>query len=350
MLKALLLSSAAEALPRLLERSKGKAKVALALTILAPAAIATAQNLVPNGGFEDTVNCEVHGLYSLLTARHWSSANTATPDVYDCDLGRSCGERMDPSDLEGIGIQGFQSAYQGSRFAAGFQWYGPGVSPEQDTRDYLMARLTETMEAGRSYEVSLFYSRAEGYRYAIDRLGVFFGPDSIFEQHPTVLGLVPQVELRDPWNPYLTEGDAWVQLIDTFTAVGGEQWMVIGTFNGSDQVDGMVATPSSSYAFAYYYMDEVSVRPLDGMGVPEWTVWYAGALSLGVRWRGTVQLDRLRLLDPAGRLLLEAAPHWMAGVHNLALPVSLGAGVYVVEGWSGGRRWMARFVKEEGRL
>lgn len=331
------------------ERTTMLKALLLSLTTIALAATATAQNLVPNGGFEDTVNCEVHGQYSLLTADHWSSANMATPDVYDCDLGRGCGDLMDPDDLEGIGIQGFQPAYQGSRFAAGFQWYGPGVPPEQDTREYLMVRLTEALEAGRPYEVSLFYSRAEGYRYAIDHLGVFFGADSIFEEHPVVLGLVPQVELRDPLNPFLIEGDAWVQLTDTFTAVGGEQWMVIGTFNGSDDVVGIEGTPTSSYAVAYYYVDEVSVRPLGQTSIPEWDVWYAGSASLGIHWRSVLPLDRLRLFDPAGRLLMETAPHWRAGIHALALPGSLGAGVYVMEGWSGGRRWVTRFVKEEGR-
>ncbi|MDX9750037.1 MAG: hypothetical protein RBT71_03035 [Flavobacteriales bacterium] len=320
----------------------------LSLTTLALAATATAQNLVPNGSFEDTVNCEVQGLYSLLTAEHWSSPNMATPDVYDCDLDRRCGEPMDPDDLQGVVIQGFQYAHHGLRFAAGFQWYGPGVPPEQDTREYLMIRLTDAMEVGRSYAVSLFYSRAEGYRYAIDHLGVYFGSDSVFETHPVVLGLAPQVALRDPLSPYLTEGEAWVQLTDTFVAAGGEQWMVIGTFNGSDDVDGIEATPSSSYAYAYYYIDQVSVVPLAPSGIPEWVAWYAGNGSIGVHWRGVGPLERLRLFDPSGRLLMESSPQWVGGPHALALPGSLATGVYMLEGWSGGRRWVTRFVKEEG--
>ena len=314
------------------------------------AAMATAQtNLVPNGSFEDTVNCDGQVPYSLRRALHWSSPNMATPDVYDCDLDRICGDPMDPDDLQGVVLQGFQYAYHGLRFAAGFQWYGPGVPPAQDTREYLMVKLAETLEQGRSYAVSLYYSRAEGYRYAIDHIGVYFGPDSVFEAHPVVLGLAPQVALRDPTSPYLIEGDDWVQLVDTFMASGGERWMVIGTFNGSDDVDGIVATPSSSYGYAYYYFDQVEVLPLEGVNsVPDWTVWYSGSGAVQLNWSGSGRLDQVRLYDPSGRLLWDTRPGWTSGGHLLQVPGSMAAGVYLLEVLSGGARSVKRFVKEAG--
>ncbi|MBK6884355.1 MAG: hypothetical protein IPH05_15725 [Flavobacteriales bacterium] len=322
----------------------------LLLMNLALAAMATAQmNLVPNGGFEDTIRCDVHGLYSLLTAEHWSSPNMATPDVYDCDLQRLCGEAMDPNDEQGIGIQGYQNAHEGSRFAAGFQWYGPNVPLEQDTRDYLMVRLTQPMVAGGLYEVSLFYSRAEGYRYAIDHLGVYFGPDSVFATHPVVLELEPQVNLRDPLETYLTEGDAWVQLADTFVATGGEQWMIIGTFERSDEVNGVSTNQQTTYGVAYYYMDDIAVRQLElPNGLPELTVWYVGAGLLGLHWDVARSVDRLRLFEVSGRLLMESMPQHVMGTGTLPIPGSFADGVYLVEVWSGNTRWIKRFVKEEG--
>lgn len=316
-----------------------------ALTLMA----AAQTDLVPNGSFEDTINCTVQVPHSLLQAAHWSSPNTATPDLYDCDLDRLCGQAMDPDDLGGIVLVGFQYAKQGYRLAGGVQWYGAGVPSMQDTRDYLMVKLTDAMEADRSYAVSLYCSRAEGFRYAIDHIGVYFGADSIYEAHPVVLNVVPQVALRDPLNPYLTEGVNWVQLVDTFVALGGERWMVIGTFDGSDEVDGIVATPSSTFNYAYYYFDQVEVRALDGANsVPEWSVWYAGSGSVCVDWRNTGSLDQLNVFDPAGRLLYEAAPRWDNGRHTFQLPGSLASGIYLIEVKTDAKRWVKRLIKEEG--
>lgn len=320
----------------------------LSLTTLALAEMATAQNnLVPNGSFEDTVNCTSPVLNSLMRATHWSSPNTATPDLYDCDLDRICGEPMDPSDVGGVVIQGFQCAHDGFRLAAGFQWYGPSVPPMQDTREYLMVKLIDVMEAGQAYSVSLFYSRAEGYRYAIDHIGVYFGADSIIADYSVVLDLEPQVELRDPLNPYLTEGTNWVQLADTFIAVGGERWMIIGTFNGSDDVDGIVATPSSPYNYAYYYFDQVEVRPLDPLNsIPEWTVGYSGSGAIWVEWQAAGSVDQLRVFDVSGKLLYATAPNWNRGTNTIQLPSSLRAGVYLLQLRSYNGQWVKRFVKD----
>lgn len=323
----------------------------LSLTTTALAGMATAQiNLVPNPSFEDATICDSlppqEYEYMLGLARPWFSPNTATPDIYDCDLDRRCGVPMDPDDLQGVMVQGFQLAQHGDRFAGAYQWFGPGVPPEQDTREYLMIRLTAPLVGQQTYRISLWYSRAEGYSYAIDHIGVHFGMDSISVNHPTVLEVMPQVHLRDPLSTYLAEGNAWVYLADTFIATGGEQWMTIGTFEGSDQVDGIEATPSS-YPVAYYYFDAISVEPLDGTGIEEWNVWYAGGDMLGLDWQAGSPLEHVCVMDLSGRVVVERSFRWQQGGHALGLPHHLTAGLYIVEGISAGRRWVAKFVKEE---
>ena len=53
--------------------------------------VGVGQNLVPNGSFEDTVDCYVTTQCLLLEAVHWRNPNLATPDLYDCDTVRVCG-------------------------------------------------------------------------------------------------------------------------------------------------------------------------------------------------------------------------------------------------------------------
>ncbi len=321
----------------------------LLLLNLALAGIATAQNLVPNPSFEDTTACGQYPAgdyeYMLGLARPWFSPNRATPDIYDCDLDRSCGQPMDPDELQSV----FQLAYDGERLSGAFHWYGPGVPSDQDTREYLMTRLLAPLAAGQSYEVSLHYSRAEGYGLAIDRIGVHLGFDSISVDETGVLDVAPQVLLRDPLNTYLAEGVEWVQLVDTFIASGGEEWMTIGTFDGSDAVNGTDLLPGSGSNFAYYYVDQVSVVPVFApQFIGELTAWRNGYGGLGLRWAGREPLERLRLYDSAGRLLLHATTVWSSGQYTLQPKVTLASGVYNLIGETSCCRVVARLVSEEG--
>ncbi|MBK6627341.1 MAG: hypothetical protein IPJ87_12035 [Flavobacteriales bacterium] len=64
---------------------------------LALAAMATAQNLVPNPSFEDTTHCSLYQP-PYEEAVGWYSANLATPDIWDCDTIAPCGRFMDATD------------------------------------------------------------------------------------------------------------------------------------------------------------------------------------------------------------------------------------------------------------
>lgn len=312
---------------------------------IALAGMAMAQpNLVPNPSFEDTVDCEASLQCDLLRAAGWYNPNTATPDVYDCDLSRSCGQPMDSASL-GIQAKGFQSSYDGLRHAGGFQWYGPGSSY---TRDYLMTELTESLLAGAAYEVGLYYSRGEGYSFAVDRINAYLGQSAVYEDHPNNLSTVsPQVDLMAVGSAYLTEGTEWIQLVDTFVAQGGERWLVIGTFLGPDEVNGIVATEGSPYSYAYYYFDQVFVRlvqePNAITEVGPVLSWSAQTLTL-TSVESTLDVH-LRIFDAAGRHVRS----WTGTVHGRTeiSTNGLDQGAYITVVESGSGRRVARFVKVE---
>ena len=180
----------------------------LLLTNLALAAIATAQNLVMNPSFEDTTYC-IGWPPPQVEAVGWHTANTATPDIWDCDTVNPCGYHVMDANAPGIGIIGYKYAYDGDRFAAGFHWYGYGSS---NTREYLTSKLQQPLQAGQSYRVSIWCARPSGMNGVIDKIGVYFGPDSVYEPYPTTLPYMPQAELHDPLNPYIQD-TSWTQLV-----------------------------------------------------------------------------------------------------------------------------------------
>ncbi|MBK6756053.1 MAG: hypothetical protein IPG69_21295 [Flavobacteriales bacterium] len=65
------------------------------------AAIAMAQNLVPNWSFEDSAYCTTAN-NPILVAPPWFSANYATPDVYSMELTEPCAVAMDTTEFIGI--------------------------------------------------------------------------------------------------------------------------------------------------------------------------------------------------------------------------------------------------------
>lgn len=337
MLRALLLSLAAEALAKaalaaatlvrmaLRGAAHNMATAALTLTFTALAAMATAQtNLVVNGSFEDTVNCAGPYQNSLVTAVGWYNPNTATPDVWDCDLDRNCGDPMQPT---GPNAPYFQLSHDGDRHAGIYLM----MTPIGTTRDYLMTKLSGPMVAGAAYEVSLWQVRRR-FRYAIDHIGVWFGQDSLFEATPSWLSVAPQVRLRHPVEPYLVEGFIWEQLVDTFLAVGGEQWMVIGNFDPAGMVDYIDLSPGGSpVSYAYHFIDQVSVRPIEkGTGITPAQLqahWQGDGWWL--RWPPHLPADHLRVFDAGGRLVFEERIGTHGASHRLVLPART-QGIYML--------------------
>lgn len=316
----------------------------LPLTTLALPVMVTAQNLVPNPSFEDTIDCNVPTQCSLLKATGWFNPNIgATPDVWDCDLQRLCGYTMDVQNPDDIGAQ---YAQHGTRFAGAFLWYGPGTTGN----DYLMSGLASSLVPGQAYEVSLHYSLVDGFVYGLDHIGVWFGTDSVNENSTGRLELVPQVELRDPQQPYLVNMTQWVRLVDTLVADAAYSWMIIGNFAPADSINATVANSSSNLEYAYYFIDSVVVRPVIATSLPPMP--YAGS------WNGQTFLFEasggagsklLEIWDTSGRLVASRSL-WMAGGKQSLPSPELPAGVYVASLTGSDGRCVFRFVKGEGGL
>lgn len=258
MLKALLLSSAAEALPRILERSKGKTKVALALMTLAFAATATAQNLVPNPNFEDTSSCDAFhqgGEYEpmLGLARPWFSPNMATPDVYTSDPGIACGIDVDQ--------EGLMSPADGLRYVGLFMFTNtPGAG---GTKEYAAIRLQEELTAGQEYYLTVRMARATFSRYAVASFGAHFSTDSIHVPSGAKLPVAPQVIFSA--NGHF-EAMEWTTVSGSFTAVGGERFLYIGSFKEDAEMDCLYDPFFGGEDLGYYNIDQVELLPA-GVGM-----------------------------------------------------------------------------------
>lgn len=213
-----------------------------------------AQNLIADPGFEihnDTCSNNWPGL------TYWFNPNTATPDLR-CTPEGHCSQVLTPEYLENTQMP---YPYDG-HCMMGFYWCYQEQSFQ--TRDYIATKLTEPLIAGVTYQLSFYLSRAIQMNLAIDKVGAYFSSDSVLVDHPSIIDVEPQVETS---GEVLTPDLEWQLITLSYTAEGGEQFMLLGNFRDYNEMT-VVNTGTSwkNWDNAYYFVDEVTLQPAVSVG------------------------------------------------------------------------------------
>ena len=216
--------------------------------------IACAQfNLASNPSFEDTIfgtPCYCSDAIELCV-ENWFNPHGATPDYYTYFPGYCSGT----SSLNNG--NGFQLARTGNAYAGIYGLLFP-------TREYIAIRLSDTLLQNECYYAELYVSLANLARYGIDNLGCYFTNDtSGYKSITTNIPVVPQV-LNQPGN-FLSDTMNWQKVSGSFTATGGETFLIIGNFFNDANTALDTVNTGSTWQAAYYYIDDVLVTPCDSL-------------------------------------------------------------------------------------
>jgi hypothetical protein len=206
----------------------------------------SAQNLVPNPSFEDTLRCPStpSGLASLSDSPPWTQASDGSPDLFhECHTG-----------FAGVPSNAFggQTARSGKAYA-GFAPYDPDST--WSYREYIEAPLLSPLQAGTQYWVTFYVSRAGTTDYAIKEIGAHFSNGYHYSNIDSTLSLIPQIENS---GGVLIDSSSWVKISESFIATGGEDHIIIGNFNRS-QFTTSVQVKSENIDYSYYYIDDICV-------------------------------------------------------------------------------------------
>lgn len=210
-----------------------------------------AQNLVPNGSFEDKQYCPV-GMNnaSIRTLIGWTQATKGTPDHFDACNSNQAGV---PTNFAGA-----QNALDGTGYAGMITY----TSTKRNYREYLQAKLTRPLSGGEIICVEFWISSAEHSLYVTDAFGVHFSQNAV--SHRTHQPLDVQMQMSNPRLHIVDQHDRWVKLSDTFVAKGGEQYITLGNFLPDDRISRLKRTllegALESSKWAYVYIDQVVVR------------------------------------------------------------------------------------------
>lgn len=222
------------------------------------------QNLVPNGSFEDFQHCPVSfnpGGFNQLV-KNWTQPTEGTSDYYNiCSNGAGV-----PGN-----VFGNQMAADGEGYI-GLITYSPS---KRNYREYLQVKLDQPMTRGKQYCVEVWVSQADFSNYLSDGFGMLFTEERVSGQRDRVLSFAPQIE--NPEGHVIHHVDSWILIADTFRAAGGEQYMTIGNFRPDHELNIMRRNLEKEgfdrvWDHAYYYIDNLSVKPLNEDGKCECTV------------------------------------------------------------------------------
>ena len=140
---------------------------------------------------------------------------------------------------------------------SGKSFVGFRVFTMQKDIEYLQNKLKEPLKKDSTYCFSAFLKLSPGSKYATNAFGVLFTDKPQYINTDERLTVVPSKSLS---NQVLNFKTRWMKVQCTYTAKGGEQWLVLGSFQNHKQLE-LIEVPGEIME-SYYYLDDVSLVPV----------------------------------------------------------------------------------------
>ncbi len=220
-----------------------------------------AQNLVPNGSFEEYSACPKYN-GQLYLANGWYNPTIASPDLYHV-----CSNTRNHSDA-GVPKHpgGYQFPHSGEGYGAFIPSSWPASHPGKNNyREYISTKLLAPLAKGKKYCVTMYIAISKSTKYAIDQLSVYFSKDSVYQYTSECLANVTP-QLNNLPGVYLDDTTRWQKITWEYQADDAYQWMTIGNFNDYDHTQSVLLRniPDMDCTPSYYYVDDISVVPIPG--------------------------------------------------------------------------------------
>jgi len=211
------------------------------------------QNLIQNPSFEQYEACPARLGNFETDVAHWSTPTKGSTDYFN-----SCSTIMGtPENFNGTQPADFGKGY------AGLYLYAP-----DDYREYIQVPLVQTLEKGKTYQVSFYVSLAERSDFAVKDFGVLFSKDKLDLNIKKELSKMHMYKIVGNTYNFMEIGTTnfyrdtrdWVVVSTRFVAKGIENYMIIGNFKNNAGTRKFKIKKGAKQG-AYYYLDMVSLKP-----------------------------------------------------------------------------------------
>lgn len=129
-------------------------------------------------------------------------------------------------------------------------------------RDYLRGRLGEKLKNGQEYCGKFYVSLYKSMMYGVDRIGAYVDDGSL-DKNYECLPIVITPSFENPAGNTIKDTVGWTKIQGAFIANGTETYITIGNFYSHGSTTRFPINPASNYEEAYYYVDDVSIIPIE---------------------------------------------------------------------------------------
>lgn len=294
------------------------------------------QNLVLNPSCEDYSSCP-NALTQINLLYNIASPSINTPDFFHVCYTNPNNNASVPSNF-----CGYQSPMTGDAYVGiGMIFNGT------NNREYVTFLLSDSLIEDKLYQISLYVSCADSFKYSTDKIGAYLHNNSFFQNDFYYLAFQPQIE--NSVGNFVNDKVNWMKIEEIFIASGGEKFITIGNFYPDSLTDTISfnndPVSSSNKGGAYYFIDDVSVTEIidttDTIQPIDTTIYVISvfpnpnngefSLHYNLNTPDCHQGDCgvFKIYNAIGQMVFEEKLLQNNGVRNLQL--DLAAGVYVWE-------------------
>ena len=230
-------------------------KVGWLIVMFFSCGVCVGQNLVPNGDFEQYSGCPTapQQIDSLLFWFNPSISPSGTPDYFN--------QCSNPS-IVGVpdNAYGFQQGHSGSGYC-GIGLF-PTNGPFANWREYIEVPLLSPLTSSQCYHFEMFVSLANSCTVTTDDIGVYFSNTAISGVNNSLpLPYTPQIINS---TGFFTDTLNWTLVSGNYTAIGGENFLLIGNFKNDFNTDTLHLNINNG-PWIFVYIDDVSLTLCTGI-------------------------------------------------------------------------------------
>lgn len=212
-------------------------------------------NLVPNGSFEEYDTCPENG-GQIAYAKYWYSPTQTTPDYYN-----SCAPFFYSTPMNSSGYQIPKSG----RGYSGIIIYSNGFPIEW--MEYLQVKLNQKLELGRKYKFSFSLSIAENQsNYAVNLISAKLS-DVAISSIDNIQPIIANPTFT--YHEFMADTNNWLDLNWDYVAIGNEEFLTIGNFTSSLNIDTININTNAFGPVSYLFIDNVElIEYPDSISIP----------------------------------------------------------------------------------
>ncbi len=205
-----------------------------------------AQNLVNNPSFEDAINDTsiiIDG-DNNFTCDFWNTPSNGSPDYY---TSKRQGAFSSP-----INRLGCLEPHTGSAYV--------DIVCQKPNFEYIQVKLNQKLIENQSYCLSLFISPNNKGYYTSKEIDFALSNTEVHQKTYACLKNIPYKKIIAKNDFFKING--WNQISSTYTAKGGEEFLILGLFNTSYEINLSRNVKSERMNYLCYYIDDVSLTPI----------------------------------------------------------------------------------------